>query len=132
VKPSSPDLAGRTILVLEDEFYLAMDLKTSIEDAGGTTLGPFADPEEGLAGVDAAKPDCALVDVNLGYGPSFDVADTLKAAGIPFIFLTGYDASIIPDRFRDVRRVEKPTDRYKVVEVLQALCCSQTPQRPNT
>lgn len=114
----TPDLTGRSILVVEDAFYLAMEIEEAVERAGGTVLGPCADGEAGLELLAHSMPDGAVVDINLGAGPSFEVADALHAAGVPFVFLTGYDASTIPARFADVDRLLKPASSAALVRAL--------------
>lgn len=110
-----PDLRGRCILILEDDYYLATDASRALEEAGAEVAGPF--PTEGAAGValDARRPDAALIDINLGDQVSFDLAGRLLEASIPFAFVTGYDAGIIPDRFGAVGRIEKPLKQQQVV-----------------
>lgn len=49
-----------------------------------------------------------MVDVNLGSGPSFKLAETLRDRGIPFVFTTGDDAEVIPAGFARVERLQKP------------------------
>ena len=115
---SKPDLSGLRILVVEDEFYLAMEMQDEIERAGGAVIGPYGDLDAGLASLKQGLADCALLDINLGVGPSFEIADALRAEGVPFIFLTGYDASAIPDRFSDVQRVQKPANVSTILHML--------------
>jgi len=116
-----PSLAGTTVLIVEDEFYLAVEMRNEIEDFAGTVIGPFANPEDAIASLAEGTPDCALIDINLGEGPSFIMADALLAREVPFAFLTGYDAGSIPMRFRDVTRIEKPTTRIRIIEALMRL-----------
>jgi CheY-like chemotaxis protein len=120
-QPWKPDLKGASILVVEDEFYLAMETKQEIERVGGTVLGPFSTGSEGIARLGEGKPDLALIDINLGEGPCFAVADALDLEGVPFVFLTGYDPATIPARFAHVERVQKPTDHRIVIEALGRL-----------
>lgn len=119
--PDGAVLAGTEILIVEDEYYLAFELKVLIEGAGGRVAGPFADAAAAIAHLDGGLPDCGVVDVNLGSGISFDAADALAARSIPFLFLTGYDAAVLPDRFRSIDRVEKPADLSAVLRKLHAL-----------
>jgi ActR/RegA family two-component response regulator len=114
----SADLRGTKILVVEDEFYLAMDIKEAIEQAGGHVHGPCADTAAGLAELLRETPDYAVVDINLGRGPSFEIAEELKRRRVPFLFLTGYDAPSIPAGLADVERIEKPADAARVVEAV--------------
>ncbi|UZK67789.1 response regulator [Sphingomonas sp. M1-B02] len=118
-KPSA-DLGGMRILVVEDEFYLATDIADQIERAGGTVLGPCADASAGVAELDAS-PDCAVIDINLGQGPSFEMAEALKRRGVPFLFMTGYDAATIPLEFAHVERVAKPADTSRVIDAIARL-----------
>ena len=37
----STDLSGTSVLIVEDEFYLAMDMKDAIERAGGHRARPL-------------------------------------------------------------------------------------------
>ena len=56
--------------------------------------------------------------MNLGQGPSFDLARTLSERAVPFAFVTGYDRSTIPEEFASVVRFEKPVDVRRVVRML--------------
>lgn len=114
-------LSDRRVLVVEDEFYLARDVARTLQQAGATVLGPFSRQAEALVALADAAPECAIIDVNLGSGASFDVADALCARGVPFLFFTGYDREVIPSRFADVTRLEKPVDTRHLVRAAEAL-----------
>ncbi len=117
----SIDLGGATVLVIEDEFYLAMDVKEGIEEAGGRVRGPWPDAAAGIRELRRGLPDCAVVDINLGEGPSFGIAEELKRRNVPFLFLTGYDAPSIPPGFADIERIEKPAGPDRIVEAVARL-----------
>jgi DNA-binding response OmpR family regulator len=112
------NLNGTKILVVEDEFYLAMDISEGLERAGGNVIGPCADTETSIAELRREKPDCALVDINLGDGPSFEIAEELKRRDVPFLFLTGYDAPSVPTEHADVQRIEKPADTDRIIDAV--------------
>lgn len=118
-KPDA-DLAGRKVLIVEDEFYLATEIAEQVERAGGIVLGPFRDASASLEHLDAG-PDCAVVAINLGQGPSFMVAEALQRHGVPFLFLTGYDAAMIPPQFAHVERIEKPANTSRVIDAIARL-----------
>ena len=99
------------ILVVEDEALLGLDLATTLEDAGWQVLGPYNTGEKALAAIEQTMPDAAVLDVNLGYGrTSMEVADALREAGRPFVFLSGYAGmdAMMDHRFRRVARLGKP------------------------
>jgi len=48
----------------------------------------------------------------------FPLADALEARGVPLIFTTGYDDQVIPARYADVRRCEKPVNPQEVLQKL--------------
>ncbi len=123
-RPSTqPDLAsavrGRRILVVEDEYVLAQDLRLELEDAGAEVLGPAPSVAEALALLAReAPPDAAILDVNLGGELVFPVAEALRERGVPFMFATGYDRSSLPPAYADVPRCEKPFDVGRCLRAL--------------
>lgn len=97
------------ILVVEDEYLIADDLCSVLMEAGAQVLGPVPNVEDANSIIAAEQRiDCALLDINLNGMMVFDVADTLVAREVPFIFATGYDQWAIPERFAHVPRLEKP------------------------
>ena len=116
------DLEGCCILVVEDQFYLAEDVQQTLERAGARILGPFPQQEKALAAMEQDRPDCAIIDVNLGGGANFELADEMTRRGVPFLFFTGYDQEVIPQRFAHVSRLEKPVDTARLVKAAQAVC----------
>lgn len=117
----SSRLSGTNVLVVEDEFYLAMDIKEEIEAAGGKVLGPSPDVAGTLSMIEREVPDCAIVDINLGEGVSFEIAEELNRRSIPFLFPTGYDAASIPPRLAHAERLAKPADAKRVVDAVTRL-----------
>jgi DNA-binding response OmpR family regulator len=112
-------LQGCRILAVEDEYMLADDLRAELENAGAIVIGPAATVQSAMALVrDEARIDGAILDVNLGGEMVYPVADLLMERGVPIAFTTGYDASAIPARFRDIPRCEKPISMAKVVQGL--------------
>lgn len=61
-----------------------------------------------------------MLDINLQGELVFPVADGLVARGVPFVFATGYDAAVIPQRFSRMTRCEKPVDVSVIVNALFA------------
>lgn len=83
-------LAGRRILVVEDEMLVLMNIETALEDLGCSAICSVASVAEALALLAKQRFDAAVVDVNLGREKSYPVADALNQLGVPFVFSTGY------------------------------------------
>ena len=111
-------IAGRRILVVEDEFLLASALADMLENRGAEVIGPTTSVQAIELIERTDRLDGALLDVNLRGEISFAVADALAGRGVPFAFTTGYDASEIPPRFAHVPCHQKPFDARRVVKEL--------------
>jgi CheY-like chemotaxis protein len=100
------------IMIVEDELLVALMVEDLLTDMGCLISGSFGAVEDALAYLrDAASPppalDGAVLDVNIGGTMVFPVAERLRAAGIPFVFATGYSA--LPRAgFEDVVVLNKP------------------------
>lgn len=112
-------LDGRHILVIEDEFLIAEDLREALEQLGAVVIGPAATADDALALIAAApRLDGATVDVTLRGERSDRVAAALSARHIPFVLLTGYGGEDLPPHLRDAPRCQKPFDLTEVVHRL--------------
>lgn len=115
---AEPRLRGCRILVTEDEFLLADDLETELAEAGAVVVGPASHVAAAQALLAAERFDAAILDINLRGEMVYELADWLAARQVPFLFATGYDASVIPHRFDHVIRCDKPIQYGKVTEAL--------------
>ena len=101
------NLAGRHILVVEDEPLIAMTVEDMILELGAVPVGPAANLAEGLRLASTGPLDAAVLDVNLNGARSDDIARCLSDRRIPFIFTTGYGRSGI-DGFPHAPVITKP------------------------
>ena len=83
------------VLVVEDEFIIALDLSETVRELGYALEGPYADKENAFIAIDRHMPDCAILDVYTGDGEVFPLADALTEAGVPIIFHSGHVLSLI-------------------------------------
>ncbi|SHJ25637.1 response regulator [Wenxinia saemankumensis] len=119
---SEPDLTGRRILVVEDEYVIADAFRAELELRGAVVVGPAPDIRQGMAMMQAEPMlDAALLDINLQGEMAFDLADALIERGVPLLIASGYDARVIPDRFSEVCRYEKPVAVSELVQTLGTL-----------
>ena len=118
--PESGSLAGRSVLVIEDDYFVAKELTSILREHGATVLGPAPDIARGRALVSDCHPDCALLDVNLKGRFVYELAEELIGRGIPSIFTTGYDASFLPLSLRHAPCLQKPIDAHHLIEVIRS------------
>lgn len=113
------NVAGLTILVLEDEPIIAFALEDVLIDAGA--LPQFASSlAKAEALISRSLPDAAILDVNVHGEKSYGVARILRKQGVPFIFATGYGASAHEADLADIPTVNKPYDLTAIEHALTA------------
>lgn len=102
-------IAGRTVLLVEDDYFIVKDLRRQLEGAGAVILGPASNVSDALELIKTLpRVDAAVLDINLQGEMVFPVADALAERGVPFVFATGYDAVSVPPRHASVRHCSKP------------------------
>jgi DNA-binding NtrC family response regulator len=109
-------MTPRTILVVEDEYYLADDCATCVRSAGFDVAGPYGSLEEipDISGITGA-----VLDINLRGTWVYPLLDRLLAMKIPVILYTGY--AELPTKYAAVPRVTKPAPCSEAVDELRAL-----------
>ena len=115
-------LLGLCVLVVEDDYFIALELCNALRAAGADVIGPARDVETGLAAIRDERIDCGVLDINLRGHLAFEIAMELRTHGIPAIFATGYDASMIPDELADAVRLEKPVDLAALCRAVESAC----------
>lgn len=104
-------LAGRRLLLVEDDFFIADDFTAAFEAAGAEVVGPAATLRAALDLIEQTEHlDGAVLDINLQGELVYEVVDALKARNVPVIFASGYDHGSIPERYADIPFCEKPVD----------------------
>jgi DNA-binding response OmpR family regulator len=76
-------LAGKRVLIVEDDNILAMNLVEELAAEGAKAIGPAGTVDGGLKAIKNADVDGAIVDINLGRNAAFPVADALAGAPRP-------------------------------------------------
>ena len=114
-------LAGRRILVVEDEMLVLMMAEDMLADLGCEAVTSAATVNQALALIETEVFDAALLDMNLGGDKSFPVADALAARSVPFIFSTGYNGHDMRDGYRDRPVLKKPFQNTELGEMLTRL-----------
>ena len=107
------------VLLVEDEFLVAVMLEQDLRAAGHSILGPFKDLAQAIAATRREQFDLAILDINLNGEAVYPLADELLARGIPFLFLSGYVE--LPERFRASPRVSKPHNPAALIRTIQRM-----------
>ena len=114
-------MSGR-ILVVEDEFFIAQEIAEALESAGLSVIGPCPKLPAALAILADADPcDAAVLDANLRGTSSLPLCEALTARGIPFVVVTGFSESQLPDLMAAAPVLAKPLDPERLVNVLRAV-----------
>ncbi len=118
-------LDGARVLVVEDEYFIADDLRRTLDAAGAIVIGPVSTFAKAADVIAEGGFDCAVIDLNLHGESGVALADQLLAAGASFAIATGYGSAAVPDRLKHVPRIEKPFDPAAIVASLGALGCAR-------
>jgi CheY-like chemotaxis protein len=99
-------MKGMRILVVEDEYLLASELAGYFRSVGAEVLGPVPSLAGAIEFIDQA--DAAILDINLNGETVFPLADVLQQKGVPFVFFSGLNQILLPERFRYSPSLSKP------------------------
>src|SRR5687767_1056538 len=110
------------VLVVEDDYLLAQELASMLENAGAVALGPAPDVATALGLIEHGdpQPDLAVLDINLNGELVFAVADELARLDIPFLFASGSQMESIPEKHRDRPFCEKPISQRALIAFIHA------------
>ncbi|EZP53525.1 response regulator [Sphingomonas sp. RIT328] len=114
-------LAGKAVLVVEDEYMIADDLARELRGAGAHVVGPAASLPQAMRLSDAGALDLAILDINLREMLVYPLIDALLAAGVKVLLTSGYDEAMILDRYHDLPRCEKPVTTERLRRAAEAL-----------
>ena len=112
--------AGARVLIVEDDFFTALDLVEEIEACGGTVVGPYGTVRVALRALETASVDAAILDANLADRDVTPVALLLLERHVPLIIHTGVG---LPDALKrwsgDLPVVMKPADAATATAALE-------------
>ena len=123
---SSDTARVKRILVLEDNFIIAMEAEDILRSLGVDHVEIATNAQQARQLVTEHAFDFALLDVNLGAETSFAFADELSARGTPFGFVTGYgESAVFPPALRHLPRITKPFNEDMMATLLSAVAASR-------
>ncbi len=113
---------GKTVLLLEDNMVLAMDMVDSITRLGAKRIETANTVDAASREIEHTAFDFAVLDMNLRGVVSFDVALRLREQGVPFVFVTGYGSQVdMPHALREVEILTKPIDEGSLSVAIERL-----------
>ena len=112
---------AKRILVVEDEPIVALSLQDMLADMGYEVVGPAFRLAAALQLAGSEAIDGAILDVNMGEGESYGVAELLAGRGIPYLFATGYGRRGLAPGNEHVPVLQKPYREAQVEAALRGL-----------
>ena len=109
-----------TVLVVEDEFIIALDLSETVKDLGYDVEGPFDGNEDAFEAIEEEMPDVAILDVFTADGEVYPLADRLVEAGVPIIFHSGHvPPEEVRNRYPEAQACSKPCPPDRLIDAMQ-------------
>lgn len=111
-----------TVLLLEDEFLIALELEEALEDAGFRVLSTSR-IEDCLQRLTTITPDAAILDFHCGSATSQPVAEVLADRQVPFVVYSGMPAEdeVVSRVFEDRQWFTKPIDNQTIIAAVKGL-----------
>jgi CheY-like chemotaxis protein len=113
-------MKGKKVLIVEDFYLLALTLRDMLTDAGADVVSIAPSVASALKAMEDYTIDIACLDINLGSETSFPIADALAMRGIPFVFVSAYEADVVPRTHRHRPFVNKLEAHRQLVSACQA------------
>ena len=110
-----------SVLIVEDEPFIALDLATAVEEARGKVIGPAGSVREARILIEQHLVQAAVLDVNLSDRDVTPIAELLIGGGVPVIFYSGLDLPVaFRERYPSAWFCEKPTQPAQLLNELVA------------
>jgi CheY-like chemotaxis protein len=113
------NLRGFSVLVIEDDYFVATDCADILRTHGAEVLGPVPDMQRAHEIATERRPDCVLLDINLKGVLAFGLAEGFLRDRIPLVITTGYDASTLPSSLRRAPCLLKPIEARELLRVVK-------------
>jgi CheY-like chemotaxis protein len=112
-------VAGKRVLVVEDELMIRMLLEGMLTDLGHTVAAEAGGVEEAVAIAKKGDFDIAVLDVNLNGQPVTPVVEILIERGVPFVFASGYGLRGVPEGYRTIPTLQKPFQADALAQAIE-------------
>ena len=109
-------------LVLEDDYIIAKEMKSHLNQLGATRVDAAPTLESARECIEKTNYDIAFLDANIHGEYSISIATLLEKKGIPFIFVTGYGSK--DQELNETACIEvlaKPVSKPQLLSVIQSV-----------
>lgn len=123
----------RRLLLVEDEVLVGLFMAEMLEDMQFAVTEPCRTLSDGMAAAKGESFDGAVLDMNLNGESVYPLADLLSTQNVPFVFVTGYSADVVAERFSHIPIIQKPVTAEALAKILHrhlgggALAANQSP-----
>ncbi|MFI4963960.1 MAG: response regulator [Caulobacterales bacterium] len=115
------DLTKRRVLVVEDEYLIAMIIEEVLSELGCHVVGPEGALQPAMTLARDEPLDAAILDVTIRGGQVFPVAKILLERGVPFVLASGYGDWALPEALQNQPRLTKPFDSAELQRAMSAI-----------
>ena len=115
-------LAGRRVLIVEDEVIVAFSIECEVMDAGGEIVGPAHTLADAVRLIDEPI-DVAILDINIHGEPVWPIAQALRERGVPYVLASANcdDPRAADPAFANVPRFDKPVPIARLLAAVALL-----------
>lgn len=110
---------GKRIFVAEDEALVRLMLGEMLGELGHEIVAEASRIDRAIEIARAAEFDLAVLDLNLGHGISYEVADIVLGRGKPVVLSTGYGETGLNSRYDRCVVVQKPFTRDALARAIE-------------
>lgn len=112
-------LAGLRVLVVEDEYLVAREIRRVLDGAGCAEVRLAANLSQAESQAGADDLHAVILDIKLGNEDVYPLAERLDRRGVPMLFVTGYATDAVPPHLAHLPLVQKPFQHRRLLATLQ-------------
>ncbi|MBU1212215.1 MAG: response regulator [Alphaproteobacteria bacterium] len=111
-----------SVLIVEDEYPIALAIKSTLSDAGYRIVGPVGTIPAAIALISTTENlNAAVLDPNLRGEIASEVAQSLTDRDIPFVLVSGYSRHELGSWASNAELIEKPILDDRLLDCLDRL-----------
>ena len=117
----SPLLPAPRVLLIEDEYLIAVMVADMVADLACECIGPILTMEEGIKAAKSVVCDAAIINLIIQGRYAYEITEILADRSIPFCFASGVPQAEIDEKWRSRPFIAKPYTLENVSDFLLAV-----------